>query len=457
MIVEPYVKRPVPPAVCLLTEGGGFLLEDGRIVPARHRPPDAQAWASLDRVTALLRAGNGRALCWRGQPIRYCPGSDTDAGYYVRVLGLPFPDNDSAVAGLVRWRNWLAVNGAAPQGSLGSTSLSLLRATLAEPLWTSVPADGCPPVGFTIGGRQELGPAGTPAEYTGQLAHYDLRSAYAVTLGNLEYGGRWHEIAAANLPVEAARLDAAGRMVFVRARVKLAAPAIGPLVRRPRTEPKTVFGYFPEYPTAGTIQGVWTYPELRAASDAGAVAACKLLGGWFHANGGPEPYPFRRWLDRVEAGRELRGFAGLLAKATGNALWGQFCISPNGRKQILYYKGGRRVLTEIPVAGGRKPAHDLSEYLTGKVRAALYRFMAAAGDRLCSAHTDGGWVDTAGGWEYPEPWRMKQEAVRLRVLDPQILAYTTPVGEECYVVAGWPSDAAAERFESDWTRGRVAA
>jgi len=343
------------------------------------------------------------------------------------------------------------VNGAAPQGSLGSTSMSLLRSTLREPLWTGVPASACPPIGFTIGGRQELGPQGSPAEYRGQLAHYDLRSAYAVTLGGLEYGGRWYLIDGPDLPAVAAKLDAGGRMVFVRARVKLRDVAIGPLVRRPRTEPRGMLGYFPEYPRAGTVQGVWTYPELKAASDCGAVASCKLLDGWFHTHGSHDPYPFRPWLEKIEAGRSLRGFAGLLAKTTGNALWGQFCISPAGRKQKLFYQGGRRVILEMPVSGGRRPAHDLSEYLTGKVRAELYRFMAAAGDRLCSAHTDGGWLDvTEGGWSYPEPWRLKQEAVHLRVIDPQVLAYTDPVGAERYVVAGWPQDEAGDRFERDW-------
>lgn len=449
MIVQPYAQRPTAARVALLTEGAGFLLEGGRIVPSDALPAGFQPWAGLERVNTLLKAGVGSALCWRGQPIRYSPaGSESEAGHTVRVLGVPFPDDDDdAVYGLERWRGWLASEGAAPQGSLGSTSMSLLRASLRRTLWTGVPASSVPPIRFTIGGRQELGPAGAPAEYTGRLRHYDLRAAYAVTLGRLEYGGRWYTLDAGAARL-AERLDAAGRMVFVHARVRLDGDVLGPLVRRPRSEPRAVLGYFPEYPRAGAVQGVWTYPEVRAASDNGADV--RIDGGWFHANGDPDPYPFLPWWRRVEAGRSLGGFAGLLAKATGNALWGQFCISSGGRKQLLYYHKGRRHIVDVRIAGTRKPAHDLSEYLTGKVRAELYRFAVAAGDRLCCCHTDGGWIDAGDGWTYPEPWRQKERASRLRVLDPQVLAYTDAGGVERYVVSGWPQDAAGERFETDW-------
>lgn len=451
MIVTPYKKRPPFRRLALLTEGGGFLLEDGSIVTPYNLPRDVQGWTDETRVLELLRQGKGKALCWRGRPIRYNPDPSDDRGFFVRVMGVPYPpDPDDAIGGLGRWRDWLAAYGAAPQGSLGGTSMSLLRASIDRDLWTGV--GEVPPLSFTIGGRQELGPRGAPAEYVGDLRHFDLRAAYATTLGGLEYGGQWYRIHSDTLARTAELLDGAGRMVFVRARVKLTGSSrIGPLIRRPRKEPQTVFGYFPEYPTEGTIQGVWTYPELAAALESGAASHARLLDGWFHASAHPDPFPFRTWFDRVERGRRMRGFAGLLAKATGNALWGQFCISPQGRKQVLYYtRGGRRVLVELAVRGGRKPAHDLSEYLTGTVRASLFRFALAAGDRLCSAHTDGGWCDCSDGWAYGD-WRQKERASRLRVLDPQVLAYHELRGDvERYVVSGWPADAAAERFESEW-------
>lgn len=457
MIVAPYKLRPTPPDLCLLTDGAGFLDEHGRILTAAQRPKGVHAWASLDQVNRLLRQGKGRALCWRGQPIRYALPSDPH-GFHVRVLALPFPeDPDDAIAGLGRWRDWLASEGAAPQGSLGSTSMSLLRSTLEQELWTGVPFESCPPIRFTIGGRQELGPAGAPAEYRGQVRHFDIRAAYATMLGRLEYGGLWYRMRnPARIEGHAELLNRGGRMVFVRARVRLTGSAPGPLVRRPRVEPDTVFGFFPEYPTSGIIQGVWSYPEVAAAQEQGA--SVKLLEGWFHSSGADQAYPFRPWLHRIEQGRRMKGFPGVLAKATGNALWGQFCISAHGRKQVLFYdRAGRRHLIEVAVQGSRRPAHDLSEYLTGSVRAELYRFCAAAGSRLCSAHTDGGWADCTDGWSYPA-WRLKETTSQLRVLDPQVLAYADSAGVERYVVAGWPSDDAEDRFESEWSeRTRVAA
>ncbi len=450
MIVEPYKLRPVAPALALLREDATIVDERGQAINPGRIPKGVQVWASQERVTALLRAGVGSALCWRGQPIRYCLRSQYD----VRILALPFPDDEKALAGLGRWRDWLASAGASPLGTLGSSSMSLLRSILEAPLWTSVPFASCPPIRFTLGGRQELGPAGAPAAYTGQLRHFDMRAAYPRTLARLEYGGHWFRLHERRLDAHAELCDRGGRMVFCRARVRLAGSAPGPLVRRPRAEPQAILGFEAAYPAEGTLQGIWTYPELRAAQETGA--SVHLLEGWMHTSG--QWRPFERWWREVEQGRRMHGFAGTLAKATGSALWGQFCISRRGRRQLLFYdRRGRRVIRELPTTGGRKPAHDLAEYLTGSVRAELYRFLVAAGGRLCCAHTDGGWVDCAGGWAYPA-WRSKERAEALRVLDPQLLAYRIP-GEqgERYVVSGWPAEGAADLFEREWTERTAAA
>jgi hypothetical protein len=456
VIIEPYKLRPAPKPLALLTADNRYLDEAGRLYPPGRLPRGMQAWAPAERVLTLLRVGRGRALCWRGNPVRYAPDSRE---LRCQVLQLPFPDDERALAGLVRWRGWLGALGAAPGTSLGSSSMSLLRATLAEPLWTGVPFASVPPFRFTVGGRQELGPAGAPAAYSGQLRHYDQRAAYAVTLGHLEYGGHWFVLHEGKEAEHAEHFHNFGKMVVCRARVKLAGTRPGPLVRRPRSEPDSQLAYFPEYPSEGTVQGVWSYPELIAAREQGCTV--RILEGWFHNNGSLNPHPFEPWWRAVERGRQMHDFAGLLAKATGNALWGQFCISGTGRKQLLFYEHGasglRRVIRELPVAAGRPRAHDLTEYLTGKVRAELYRFMATAGERLCSAHTDGGWVDCAGSWSYP--WRIKERAASLRVLSPQMLAYRRQGEEqECYVVAGWPADGSRELFEREWAQAeRMAA
>lgn len=444
MIIEPYKLRPVAPRLALLRADATIVDEQGQALEPGRVPKGVQVWAAQERVLQLLRQGKGSALCWRGQPIRY----QLRNRHEVRILSLPFPFSDEeALAGLSRWRDWLQTAGASPLGTLGSSSMSLLRSTLAEPLWTSVPFASCPPLRFTLGGRQELGPAGAPAAYQGLLRHFDMRAAYARTLAQLEYGGHWFRLHEAKLEEHAELIDRGGRMVFCRARVRLTGSRPGPLVKRPRSEPEGQLGFHAAYPRSGLLQGVWSYPELAAAREQGARV--HLLGGWFHSSG--QWRPFEPWWREIEQGRRMHGFAGLLAKVTGNALWGQFCISTVGRRQLLFYdRRGRRVIRELPTRGGRRPAHDLSEYLTGKVRAQLYAFMVAAGDRLCCAHTDGGWVDCSGGWAYPD-WRSKEQAESLRVLDPQLLAYRVP-GEEAerYVVSGWPQEGAAELFEREW-------
>ncbi len=442
MIVEPYKTHPAPPRIGVLVDHTSYLDETHAARPLASLEPGERVYASQDVALELVRAGHGHAFCWNANPIRLELPDAT-----VRVIGLPFPpDAVDAVDGLATWRDWLAAEGAAPQGSLGGSAFSLLRAKLEQTLWTTVPAAQAPPIPYTIGGRQELGPQGAPVQLDGQLRHYDMRAAYASTLGTLAYGGHWRRVK----PHE--RFDLvtrAGLPVFARARVTLPAGLeLGPLIRRPRAHPapiEQVFGGVASYPTSGTLQGVWTWQELAAALDHGA--RIKILDAWVHASGGR--LPFLPWWNTIEQGRELPGFASLLAKATGNALWGQFCIT-RGQRSTVSYLNGRRTVRNLPrPRGGRRPAHDLSELLTGQVRARLYRFMAAAGPQLVTAHTDGGW--TAGDFTYPE-WRSKDTATRIRVLDPQLLAYTRPTGQEVYCVAGWPAALADDLFEQAWQR-----
>lgn len=455
MIVKPYTIRPTPPQLAILDTDARFLDEHGETWLGRRLPTGIQAWASQETVLNLLRDGWGRALCWRGRPIRYAPSGVED--FRVRVIGeIDTPPAEQALAGLCTWRDWLAEYGAAPSGSLGATSRSLLRATLEADLWTTMPFASSPPMRFTIGGRQEIGPRGAPAEYTGELGLFDMRAAYASTLAGLRYGGHWFKLHAGKVAAHA-RLAAKreGALVFCRARVNLAGTRPGPLVRRPKTEPVGQLAFYAEYPSEGTIQGVWTLAELDAAEAHGARV--RILDGWVHVS---DWLPFWPWWLAVQHGRDLGGFAGVLGKATGNALWGQFCIKADaGNRAILYWdRAGRRQYREQPSQSAPRPAHDLAEFLTGTIRSRLYAFCMAAGDRLCSAHTDGGWVDCSAGWGYPG-WRLKERAERLRVLNPQGLAYRTPGAEEdSYVMSGLPQAIAAEAFEAEWQEaGRVAA
>lgn len=168
-------------------------------------------------------------------------------------------------------------------------------------------------------------------------------------------------------------------------------------------------------------------------------------------------YPFAPWYAAVLEGRRLAGFAGVLAKAAGNATWGMLSLRKAGRRTAMRREVGaggrsRRLVRVLPVKGGNpsQRAPDLAETITGRVRAQLYEGMLAAGPGLICAHTDGLWCfgapPLAGGW------RRKAEAVALRLVNPQNLAYVKPDDSEVYVVAGISSKYSGPWFEDQWRR-----
>src|SRR3990172_5403346 len=198
MPVFPYKLRPAPPALAVLrADGESVLCEDGAVRTFDALPAGYRVWGSWERVSELWGDGLGEALCWEARPVRWRPQARPDEKSWinrptdVRVLRIAWPeeDDDTALAGLLAWRTWLAGYGASPQGSLGSTSWSLLRATLRAPLWTN--RGSSPPVPYVLGGRQEL------VSWIGRYEparHYDLPAAYAAQLGAMRYGGHWAQV-----------------------------------------------------------------------------------------------------------------------------------------------------------------------------------------------------------------------------------------------------------------------
>lgn len=407
--------------------------------------------------------GRGEALCWNREEIRWRHRSFERDEWRRRpsdvfVLKLPFPaETERALAGLVAWRDWLAGYGAAPTGTSGSAAWSLLRARLERPLWTAV--GDVPPLLQTLGGRQQLGPAGQ-GRFDGQLEHYDLPAAYASELGGLRYGGRWR--LAADLPVrhEPERWAADGHPVFARAVVKIPRDlAFGPLPRRPRRRlqglEQLLFGAY--YPVNCRLQGVWAWQELEAA----LAVDCRLLqvkNLWVHLSG--DRQPFIPWWQSIEQGRSMGGFPGLLAKITGNALWGRFCMDLRVQGERAIRSAGRKGTLEtrrLRAGGGPPPSHDLAETVSARVRARLYRLMMAAGPALVSAHTDGAWTqDLPGTARVDEDgWRLKGRARRLDLLNPQGLRYwPSPAhrAEPFVVLSGQPSFLAPGVFAEAWER-----
>lgn len=457
MIVDPYKRNPAPPevAVLLQDERQGYIVvgEHGDRLELDHLPAGVRVWGSYDVVHQLVADGYGEALCWNNEEIRW-RHERFEPDWRLRatdvsVLKLPFPDDPAdTLQALAAWRDWLARYGAAPTGTTGSAAWSLLRARLERRLWTTVGHP--PPLRATLGGRQELGPFGR-GSFAGQLDHFDMPAAYANEIGHLPYGGFWQT--GKDLPVQRDPdwWAQEGRPVFVRAIVRIPGDLpYGPLPRRPRKRVPGIGAVLlgADYPR-GRMQGVWCWQEVEQALAHGTQLV-KVLDVWVHLAAGR---PFLPWWDALQDGRTMQGLSGLLAKTTGNALWGRFCMDGRGGVRTIRGQANGRGLVQrpAPVRGGLPAAHDLAETVSGRVRSRLYAAMEQAGPRLLSAHTDGIWTREAGLG--PADWRLKEQARQLDILDPQVLRYwprPAAPDEPWHVFAGMPAELAPARFEELW-------
>lgn len=499
--MEPYRRRPVSPTVCWLTPEGDAVSEHGELLDLNDWPKGHRLWCSYETAFDNVRAGKGEALCWELEEIRWRHrrfedgwvrrGSDA---IVIRLPGLNDRPANEVLHGLVAWRDWLDSFGACATGSSGSSAYSLLRARLERKLCTG--SGDRPPIGWTLGGRQTCGPRG-PGLYTGSLVHLDMPAAYASTLAGLRYGGVWAEIEKHLLD----RVAGSDHPVFVHAKLKVPDVAFGPVQkrgRRPRSRSESL-QLPPDYPTGGSVQGVWTWEEIQAGLEHGCQLQ-RLLRAWVHHSGW---HPFKPWWEAGLEGRRMPGLAGQLAKITLNALVGRFMMdAASGVRTIR--SGKARELISRPLVSGPQmwPAHDLAETVTGRVRARLYHLMMEAQDGLISAHTDGAWLyETAGAGEAgasheadrataegdsgtsrvhvadPESssarrsarnteqgvvesssysdWRDDKRASRLELLNPQKLRYwrnpLPPWGPDT-VYAGMPAERAEAAFQQEWDR-----
>lgn len=458
MLLRPYVRPPAAPRVAWLTPEGVPVAETGERLSWRAWPDEpTRLYASWDTVYRLVRAGAGEALCWNGEEIRWrhAPPAGGDGPYGWRpqpsdahVIRYPFDEDrgELILAGLAAWRDWLASFGAAPTGSTGSSAWSLLRARLEAPLWTRVGV--LPPLAFTSGGRIENGSRGAGA-YRGALRHWDLPAAYASTLGELRYGGRWLDVSGDGRPPAWYAGD--GAPVFVRARVRLPdGSPHGLLLRRPRHRGYLASLLEAGYPRGGEMQGTWTFEELELAERYGA--RIRVLAIWAH-RARPSQRPFAAWWRAVQAGRELGGLAGQLAKMTGNALHGRLAMDAGARGERVVRKRGARKLEQrrLPSRPAPPADHALAETVTGRVRARLTEAMLAAGDELVCAHTDGLWVQGRFSLEL-EGWRDDKRADELEVVLPMILRWRRHGGEWRTMFAGVPASESERAFERTWSR-----
>lgn len=459
MIIRPARRKQdtVRPAL-LVDEAHARDLDDGTVWPLDRLPKTLRAYVSWDDADRYARAGTGELVCWGDEPIRYRHTRHGDSHRRrsdAVIVKLPVDTRPALERGLVEWADWLVGHGVNPGWSLGGTSMNLLRHTLDAPLVTTNGELSAPR--WTLGGRQQCWvEPGTVVRGAVQL---DLPAAYTHVVGQLRYGGVWRALDGPEAaPAKLERYHAAGYPVLVRARVGLPDLDVGPLAKRPQRRPDSRIEEIAPtvpYPVSGRLAGTWTYGELRQALAAGAVV--RAVCAWVHVGA---DRPFERWHEAVMDGREsLDGFGALLAKATGNALWGQFVIDDHKRLRVQRWNGG---YSSLPVQGSRghqKRAWDVGELVCGAVRAKLYRALALTSGSLVCAHTDGLWVrdsyaaESARAGLEEEGWRVKSEASELHVLDQQKYRYRLRRARTFQVVcAGVPSHRAADTFGELWGR-----
>lgn len=459
MILRPQTRPPEPLRVAQLADPQSALAEDGELIPLNRITKDVRVFAPWDMVDALARAGHGELVCWGDDPIRWRHEKRGDPARRrgdVVIVKLPYPPGVDFLAGIGEWRDWLADENTNPGWSLGGTSMRLLRATLERELVTT--NGQLPEPRWTLGGRQHC--AVEPGTTVAGAVQLDLPAAYSTLLGGLRYGGSWRRLERPE-PQLLELLAANGWPLLCRASVSLVGSrSFGPLPRRPRRRPaETPWNRLSSaagvpFPLTGRVSGVWTWQELEEAARPGARV--RVAEAWAHSTSVAAAYPFAAWLDACKRGRG-RGswFARLLAKATANALWGQFVLDDAKTLTVQRWNGSARrfpVSSPQPLSGQRR-GWDLGELVCGQVRAKLYRMMETAGPRLVCAHTDGGWIQGEKHderLELPREWKLKDHTTELQVLDQQKYRYRDPHGRWRYTFSGTPAARAAEDFERLW-------
>lgn len=459
MIVHPLSRdrRRKVAAPVFLQDEGHAAGENGRRVELGRIPEGVRVFAPWELVDTFARAGVGEYVAWGDEPLRWRylrRGDSRRRRSDVVVVKVPCDSPGGFASGVAAWADWLRKAGCGPGWSLGGSSMALLRSTLDRELVTT--NGELPSPRWTLGGRQQCWfEAGTTHR---GLVHIDLQAAYTHVIGRLRYGGVWRRVD--EPPLELLEtLHGFDLPILAYARIDLRGGVeVGPLPRRPKLRPEAGFDEVAPnvpYPVRGRFEGLFSYPELHAALDVGARVTVKAA--WIHTGA---DRPFAAWHEAIMEGREMDGYAGRLAKSTGNALWGQFVLDDRKALAVLRWDDGR--YTRLPVQGSKGSevrAWDVGELVCGTVRAELYRALAAFAPDLVAAHTDGVWLRETPlfhlGFDTIEEagWRIKGRAPELQLVDQQKYRYRVPKGRWWhYVVAGVPASQAPDLFERLWHR-----
>lgn len=374
-----------------------------------------------DSIFEVIRRGNGRAKYWRKRYVAYEIYGRTikNAKDIFANVG-----PDEAIAALIEFRNFLWENNA-NLSSLAGSANSLWRGTLAEGQKLMVASGRLPmPVDkLFLGGRQES----TRGVYD-EATLWDISGAYVSVMRNIMTGAHYREVAGTYARANAHDLSLVG---FAHATVAVKKSHWGPLPVR--TKGKVGF------PRSGMVEGVYDFAELLAAHHIGL--RIHIHRSWI---GRGIRFPWRKWANTVEEGRQLSPVTARLVKASANSLWGSFAIGGQG-KWISFPNGGKMFVELTPVAYSRKNSQILSAHIASTLRARLYlEALHFNSEHVVACHTDGAIflpgahpLHSANGHTLGN-WSEKKRLRDLTLISPSVYRYVNDVGEERYSMPGTP-------------------
>lgn len=461
--------RVVPPHrdVAILIDKDTILTEDGEEWPYDLPPAGTKIYAPNHLVHNIFyKQKIGEVLKYDGEIIKWrkkCPPRYKSLATWandpseVSVVGSrSFPEDPfKALESYVDWRDWVESYGGNIVGTMSSTSWSLFKTTLEDESWYT-PYEGVPGIDHPIGGRL-LPCKSLWTTFEGNLIQWDLYSAYTRRLAGLAFGGNGSKWKESRTTTNFDGLVEKGFCVYIEASVRFgkARNFLGPLPkRRTKYHPRPIANI--GYPTEGTIEGIWTYEEIRDADRIGAAVSIRRT--FVHYATGKR-YHHHDWYNIISEGRtNLRGFARSLAKQTGNSLWGRYAMRIRPAKTVFRSNDGKRQWVQHPTRTlKRNQCMELADQLCGKIRSDLYGFAVSADNDLLQGNTDGAWVRYKEGWLPPsDDWRIKKRATRLDIIDDATYRYWEE-GERTptYIVPGINTDFVESHFDRAWEKHAV--
>lgn len=447
--------------VGILLDDKTILLEDGEW-PYDQTPKDVKLFASkavIDEVWQQNKIGevlryDGNIIKWRKEcPARYTKKTSwpNDCKEANVVSPMMFPsDPIKALEHYSNWRDWVESNGGNIVGTMSSTSWTIFKASLRKDIWET-PFQGVPGIDHPIGGR--LLPCKSQwTTFQGDLIQWDLHSAYTRRLSELSFGGigsKWVEVSTkANFDKMVER----GMLVYIEATINLGKnrAVLAPIPRRRKEyHPRPASSI--EYPYDESIDGIWTYEEIRNADMVGA--GIRIRTAYVHVATG-QKYFHRNWFQIIQEGRaNLTGYGRGLVKQTGNSLWGRYAMRVRPAKTVWRGIDGKRVWEVHPVRTlKRNQSMELADQLCGKIRSDLFEFAHSAGDILLQGNTDGAWIEYKEGWLPPNHgWRIKHRAYKMELIDDGTYRYWTEgESDPTYVVPGVTTEFTEQYFIRQW-------